>query len=53
MKKEVKRLLAAKIIMPLRFYNWVANLVPVRKKGGEIRICVYFTNFNNIYLKYN
>jgi len=30
----------AKIIVPIRFSNWLANLVPVRKKSGEIRICI-------------
>jgi len=28
----------AKIIVPLRFSEWVANLIPVRKKNGEIRL---------------
>jgi hypothetical protein len=38
MEKEVKKILDAKIIIPLRYYEWVANLVPVRKKNGEIRL---------------
>jgi hypothetical protein len=41
-EKEVKKLLDAKIIIPLRYSTWVANLVPVRKKNGEIRLCVIF-----------
>ena len=41
-EKEVKKLLDAKIIVPLRYSSWVANLVLVRKKNGEIRICVDF-----------
>jgi ribonuclease HI len=32
MEKEVKKLLDAKIIIPLRYSEWVANLVPVRKR---------------------
>ena len=36
-KKEIKKLLQAKIIVPLRYSEWVANLVHVRKKNGEIR----------------
>ena len=35
-EKELKKLLDAKIIVPLRYSEWVANLVPVRKKNGEI-----------------
>ena len=43
-EKEVKRLFDAKIIVALRFSKWVANLVPVHKKNGEIRLCVDFKN---------
>jgi hypothetical protein len=43
-EKEVKKLFEAKIIVSLRFSKWVANLVPVRKKSGEIRLCVDFQN---------
>jgi hypothetical protein len=31
-KREVKNLLEAKIVVPLRYSDWVANLVPDRKK---------------------
>jgi hypothetical protein len=46
MEKEVKTILDAKIIIPLRYFEWMANLVPVRKKNGEIRLCVDFKNLN-------
>jgi hypothetical protein len=46
MEREVKKLMDAQIIIPLRFSEWVANLVPVRKKNGEIRLCVDFRNLN-------
>ena len=52
-EKEVKKLLDAKIIVPLRYSSWVANLVPVRKKNGEIRLCVDFKNLNRSSLKDN
>jgi hypothetical protein len=32
--------------VPLRYSEWVANLVLVRKKSGEIRLCVNFRNLN-------
>jgi hypothetical protein len=35
-KKELNKLLNAKIIFPVRHTQWVSNLVPVRKKSGEI-----------------
>jgi hypothetical protein len=46
MEREVKKLLDAQIIVPLRYSEWVANMVPVRKKSGEIRLCVDFRNLN-------
>jgi hypothetical protein len=46
MEKEVKKLLDEKIIIPLRYSKWVANLVQVRKTNGEIRLCVNFQNLN-------
>lgn len=39
-KKELNKFLTAKIIFPIRRTTWVANLVPIRKKIGEIRICI-------------
>jgi hypothetical protein len=49
----VKKLFEAKIIVSLRFSKWVANLVLVRKKSGEIRLCVDFKNLNKVTLKDN
>jgi hypothetical protein len=45
-EKEFKKLLDAKNIVPLRYSEWVANLVPVRNKNVEIRLCVDFRNLN-------
>ena len=52
-EREVKKLLDANIIIPLRYSQWVENLVPVRKKSGEIRLCVDFRNLNRSSLKDN
>jgi hypothetical protein len=46
MEREVRKLLDAQIIVPLRYSQWVANLFPVRKKSGEIRLYVDFRNPN-------
>ena len=43
----------AKIVVSLRFSKWLSNLVPVRKKSGEIRLCVDFQNLNRVSLKDN
>jgi hypothetical protein len=53
MEKEVKKILDAQIIVPLRYSEWVANLVLARKKSGEIRLCVDFKNLNKISKKDN
>jgi len=49
----MKKILDAHIILPLRYSNWVANLVTVRKKNGEIRLCVDLRNLNKASLKDN
>jgi hypothetical protein len=43
----------AKIIFPVPHTTWVANLVPVRKKLGDIIICIDFRNLNGVSLKDN
>ena len=45
-QNEVKKLLDAKIIFKVRHSEWVASLVQVSKKSGEIRLCVDFRNSN-------
>ena len=52
-EKEIKKLFNANIMVTLIFSKWVSNFVPVRKKNGEIRICVYFINLNKVSLKDN
>jgi len=52
-KAELNKLYKAKIIFPIRHSKWVSNLVPVRKKNGDIRICIDFRNLNKGCQKYN
>ena len=52
-EKEIKKLFDAKIIVTLRFSRWDANLVPVRKKNGEIRLCIDIRNLNKVSMKDN
>ena len=52
-KKEIRKLFEDKINVSLRFSKWLANLVLVRKKSGEIRLCVNFRNLNQVSLKDN
>ena len=52
-EKEIRKLFDAKIIVSLRFSKWLANLVPIKKKNGEIRLCIDFRNLNRVSLKDN
>ena len=45
-QNEVKKLLDVKIIFRVRHLEWVVNMVPVRKKSSEIRLCIDFRNLN-------
>jgi hypothetical protein len=53
MEKGIKELLDTHIIIPLRYSEWIANLVPVRMKNGEIRLCIDFRNLNKFSRKEN
>ena len=50
-EKEVKRMYEVGIIAPIRFSKWISNLVPTRKKTGEIRLCVDLKNLDKVSLK--
>ena len=52
-EKEIKKLFETKIIVALRHSRWLANVVPVRKKNREIRICIDLRNLNRVSLKDN
>ena len=45
-KKEIDKLLSARIIFLVRHTQWIDNLVLADKKNWEIRICVDFRNLN-------
>ena len=44
--KEVQKLLAARFIKPIQHLRWLSNIVPVKKKNGQIRCFVDFRNLN-------
>ena len=52
-EKEIKKIFDAKIIVALRHSKWIDNMVPVRKKNGDIIICIDFRNLNKVSLKDN
>ncbi|BFG24893.1 hypothetical protein CerSpe_111670 [Prunus speciosa] len=45
-KAEIEKLIAAGFIKPIKHPTWLANIVPVKKKNGLIRICVDFRDLN-------
>jgi hypothetical protein len=53
MYQELKKLLDANIFFQVRHSTWVANMVPVRKKSGEIILSVDFRNLNRVSEKDN
>ena len=46
--KEVQKLLAAGFIKPIQHPRWLSNIVPVKKKNGQIRYFVDFRNLNRV-----
>jgi len=52
-KKELNKMLDAKIIFPVKHTHWVANLMLVRKKNGDVRLCIDFRDLNRSSQKEN
>ena len=44
--QEVQKLLTVGFIKPIMHPKWLSNIVPVKKKNGQIRCCVDFWNLN-------
>ena len=44
--QEVKKLLTAGFIKPIQHPKCLSNIVPVKKKNGQIRCCMDFRNLN-------
>lgn len=45
-KKEVEKMLEAKVIFPVHYSSWVSNIVLVQKKNNKIHIYFDFRNLN-------
>ncbi|XP_022895322.1 uncharacterized protein LOC111409511 [Olea europaea var. sylvestris] len=43
---EVNKLIEAGFIREVKYPTWIANIVPVKKKNGQLRICVDFRDLN-------
>jgi hypothetical protein len=52
-RKELEKLLKARIIFQVKYYEWVSNLVHVQKTTSQIRLCVDFHALNRSSIKYH
>jgi len=48
---EVNKLIQAGFIREVKYPTWISNIVPVKKKNGQMRVCVDFRDLNNAYPK--
>ncbi|KAL0314528.1 UNVERIFIED_CONTAM: Transposon Tf2-11 polyprotein [Sesamum angustifolium] len=44
---EVNKLIEVGFILEVKYPMWISSIVPVRKKNGQIRVCVDFRDLNN------
>ncbi|TYK23213.1 uncharacterized protein E5676_scaffold142G002450 [Cucumis melo var. makuwa] len=44
---EVNKLIEAGFIPDVKYLTWIANIVSIRKKIGQLRVCVNFRDLNN------
>ncbi|XP_075101682.1 uncharacterized protein LOC142177114 [Nicotiana tabacum] len=44
---KVNKLIKAGFVREVKYPTWISSIVPVRKKNGQIRVCVDFRDLNN------
>ena len=45
-KSEITKLIEAKFIEVVEYPTWLANIVPVAKKDGRVRVCIDYRDLN-------
>ena len=48
MKEEIQKQLSVGFISMVQYPEWLANVVPVPKKDGKVRVCADFRNLNKV-----
>ena len=48
---KLDTLMKANFIREAQYLTWLANIIPVRKKNDQLRICVDFRDLNNAFPK--
>jgi len=46
-EKEVNKVIETGFIPEERYPTWIANVIPIRKKNGQLYICVDCRDLNN------
>nr|XP_009791875.1 PREDICTED: uncharacterized protein LOC104239038 [Nicotiana sylvestris] len=44
---KVNKLIEAGFIQEVKYPTWISSIVPVKKKNGQIRVCIDFRDLNN------
>lgn len=47
-KEETERLLRSRFIRTTKYVEWLANITPVIKNNGTLRVCIDFRDLNNV-----
>ena len=48
MKEEIQKQLGVGFLSMVEYPEWLANVVPVSKKDGKVRVCVDFRDLNKV-----
>ena len=46
MKEEIQKQLSVGFILVVEYLEWLANVIPIPKKDGKVRVCVDFRDLN-------